>query len=140
MKRQGMTPRHQRLQAYLEKVIKLKSEQVRFGDTHGRVKGTIVEEDQYLQDPNAPEPEFNFHDKSSKSIIRNEHVMHLNIEGFGGDINKLMLQLIYWMYTEKQTLEMDYTIEWNNNETININIFFDIDDKITKSKDDTSTC
>jgi len=140
MKRQGMTPRHKRLQDYLEKVVKLKSEQCRFGDTHGRVKGIVNEEDLYLPTPNKAEPEFNLEDTSSISTIVNEHVMHLIIEGFGGEITDLMLQLIYWAYTEKQDLELDYTIEWNNNETVNINILFDIDDKVTKSKDGTSTC
>jgi hypothetical protein len=129
MKPQEWTPRHQSLKNYLIDVVKLPAETFRFGDSHGSAEGKI---DDIVSctllpatDPNAlpslfqnePEPELRF---------TNEMSIHLIIKEFDGVLTFFIAQLLFWLKEEKQDIEFEYKVYWNNETSLNMECFLEI--------------
>jgi hypothetical protein len=119
-------------------MIKLETESFRFGDTFGQATAdfneplflTMNATKKQATDTVDPVPEsFRYLPSKITTRMGHEYVLHLIISEFGGDFSQLLSQLLFWKAQEKQDIKLDYKLSWNNDSTIDINIYFDIEER-----------
>lgn len=130
MNNQWLNARHQRLFEFLIK-CGLQPEKFRFSEASGRVYGHSNETKYYSIEKQSCETSvsLDFAEAVKEQSLKNEYLLILKIEEFAGDFNLLIAQLLYWLFLERQVQQFDYEYKWNNNQSININVFFDIKER-----------
>jgi hypothetical protein len=150
MNTQGLTGIHDRLRNYLIEVINLETENFRFSDTYGQATANFDEplfvsmnfaEGQAADTVDPVPATFDILPPEITTRMGHEYVLHLIISEFGGDFSLLLSQLLFWKAKEKQDITLDYKLSWNNDNTVDINFYFDIAERIKiTEKDGVKTC
>jgi len=137
MSHKGITTRNQRLYDYLSADLGFDTENFSFGDTYGQLQAEHYDTD-FLEinlPPDEIAPQFAWGQTQSKTVASHEYVLHLIISNFSKDLTLLLVQLTHWLQQEQQMPRIDYKLTWNNNHSVDLNLYIEMLDNETLTND-----
>lgn len=140
---QQFTPHHQRLRTYLLETVKLPAKKFRFGDSNGIAEGKVdvitpYSFSEYANNPTGtvePVPKvFTPLKPDTQLRFTNGFDIHLIIKEFDGELSLFIAQILYWLASENQDVEFEYKVYWNNESSINLECFLEIEERAKGSQ------